>query len=75
MKDNDPLIYTTENATVLSLVTNDGRDDSVKMCNGIGTCDYSRGVCMCPDVSYNERFLIHANIYLRSTRDGDLMMT
>ena len=44
-----PTFYTTSNASdVLTLVTNDGRDDSVKLCNGIGKCDFSTGTCSCP---------------------------
>ena len=35
--------YSTANATsaVLSLTTSDGRDDHVKLCNGIGECDFT----------------------------------
>lgn len=35
----------TANASsaVLSLSTSDGRDDHVKLCNGIGRCDFSSG--------------------------------
>jgi len=35
-------------AAVLTIVTNDGRDDNMHVCNGIGSCDYRSGVCQCP---------------------------
>lgn len=44
--------FSSNNASVLTLSTNDGRDDNVKICNGIGTCDYRRGLCVCPFVRY-----------------------
>jgi len=37
-----------ESTSVLTLVTNDGRDDNMHVCNGIGSCDYGTGVCQCP---------------------------
>lgn len=42
--------YTTNSSQndPLRLVTNDGRDDHVKLCNGIGKCDFSTGICTCP---------------------------
>lgn len=46
---NMPEYYRTENTTnVLRIVTDDGRDDNVKLCNGIGSCDFSTGTCRCP---------------------------
>lgn len=46
---NQPDLYRTENTTnVLRIATSDGRDDNVKLCNGIGSCDYSTGNCRCP---------------------------
>lgn len=44
-----PDYYTTSNTSdILTLLTNDGREDSVKLCNGIGKCDFSTGFCTCP---------------------------
>eukprot|EP01033_Poteriospumella_lacustris_P009717 gene9717-6954_t len=42
--------YYRTNATYapLTLITHDGRDDHVKLCNGIGKCDFDTGVCTCP---------------------------
>ena len=37
-----------DEAGVLQLITNDGRDNNMHECNGIGSCDYSSGVCRCP---------------------------
>ena len=46
----NPSIFTASNttSTILSLKTHDGRDDNIKVCNGIGQCDYSTGQCVCP---------------------------
>ena len=46
---SEPANYRTENTTkVLKIISNDGRDDNLKLCNGIGTCDFSTGQCRCP---------------------------
>jgi hypothetical protein len=48
-----PSTYDTVNASdVLKLYTSDGRDDSVKICNGIGACDFKTGSCTCPYVRF-----------------------
>ena len=45
----DPKYYNTDNTTnVLRIETFDGRDDNLKLCNGIGKCDFSTGNCRCP---------------------------
>jgi hypothetical protein len=44
-----PAYYSTlDTVDVLRVVTDDGRDDNVKLCNGIGKCDFSSGQCACP---------------------------
>eukprot|EP00600_Ochromonadales_sp_CCMP1393_P008969 CAMPEP_0174963692 /NCGR_PEP_ID=MMETSP0004_2-20121128/5468_1 /TAXON_ID=420556 /ORGANISM="Ochromonas sp., Strain CCMP1393" /LENGTH=1166 /DNA_ID=CAMNT_0016212339 /DNA_START=204 /DNA_END=3703 /DNA_ORIENTATION=+ len=49
VKDKDPGIYSTSNTTnVLRITTDDGRDDNLKLCNGIGSCDFTTGQCNCP---------------------------
>ena len=41
--------YSTDNTSnVLYLSTADGRENSVQLCNGIGTCNFKTGVCDCP---------------------------
>mmetsp|Transcript_3943 Transcript_3943/g.6672 ORF Transcript_3943/g.6672 Transcript_3943/m.6672 type:complete len:1204 (-) Transcript_3943:99-3710(-) len=46
---NDENIFTTENFTqLMKIYSNDGRDDAVAECNGVGTCDYNTGTCECP---------------------------
>lgn len=44
-----PAFYDTVNGTVLSLevVVDDGRDDNLKICNGLGRCDWDKGTCDC----------------------------
>ena len=45
----NPSYFNSVNATkVLTLKTNDGRDDNMKVCNGIGQCDFATGNCLCP---------------------------
>ncbi len=34
--------------SLLTLTTNDGRDNNFHVCNGIGSCDYKTGMCNCP---------------------------
>lgn len=47
--NEEPSYYATTNTSgVLTLITNDGRDDHLKICNGVGRCDYSTGACTCP---------------------------
>jgi hypothetical protein len=49
MKANSETIYDTTNTSgVLRLITFNSNDDAVKVCNGIGECDFSTGDCMCP---------------------------
>jgi hypothetical protein len=44
-----PTYYSTNRtASVLKIVTNDGRDDKMKLCNGIGRCNFQTGICQCP---------------------------
>jgi len=51
-RGNKQIFYSTSNTTdVLTLSTSDGRDDNVKLCNGVGKCDFSSGTCSCPYVS------------------------
>jgi hypothetical protein len=45
---SNPALFSSSNASALSLTTSDGRDDHVKQCNGIGRCDFSSAVCACP---------------------------
>eukprot|EP01041_Mallomonas_annulata_P002290 gene2290-4453_t len=40
--------YDSANATVLTIVTADGRDDHVSPCSGIGRCNRNNGSCICP---------------------------
>ena len=48
-----PSIVNTFNTTgVLYMTYPDGRDDTLKLCNGIGTCDFDTGLCNCPHVRY-----------------------
>ena len=46
----NPSSFNSVNASskLLSLKTNDGRDDNLKICNGIGDCDFTTGTCLCP---------------------------
>jgi hypothetical protein len=48
--DQETPVYYSTNRTeaVLTLTTNDGRDDHVKLCNGIGRCNINTGQCTCP---------------------------
>ena len=50
----NPSTYNTLNATseYLNILTSDGRDDFLKLCNGVGKCDFSSGECKCPWVRY-----------------------
>lgn len=44
--------YSTLNTTdVLTLSTSDGRDDGAQVCNGLGSCNYTSGSCICAPVS------------------------
>jgi hypothetical protein len=46
---SSPTYFTSQNTTgVLKIISNDGRDDNLKLCNGIGKCDFSTGQCRCP---------------------------
>jgi hypothetical protein len=46
----ESIAYFSTNDTFapLRLVSDDGRDDHVKLCNGIGECDFTTGTCSCP---------------------------
>lgn len=47
--NKSPSYYTTSNTSnVLTLLSHDGRDDHVKLCNGIGYCNATTGTCECP---------------------------
>jgi hypothetical protein len=41
-------LHADNSGSILTLSTNDGRDDNVKMCNGIGKCNFDTAVCDCP---------------------------
>jgi hypothetical protein len=62
-----PTYYSTNRTEgILTLLTDDGRDDNVKLCNGIGKCDFSTGVCKCPpgwgfDAAYGVCGRYHVN--------------
>jgi hypothetical protein len=44
-----PMYYSTVNTTnVLTLGKVGFSDDDVKLCNGIGKCDFTKSVCQCP---------------------------
>ena len=44
--------YSTTNSTdVLTLTKNGGKEDTVKLCNGIGKCNTQTATCQCPYVS------------------------
>eukprot|EP01039_Chlorochromonas_danica_P005160 gene5161-5678_t len=68
-------VYDSTNTTaeVVYLVSNDGRDDHVKLCNGLGKCDFSTGVCSCalnwgPDANMGPC----AQYKYNTSRDGGL---
>jgi len=45
---HNPNVYSSVNTSnILTLITNDGRDDNIKECNGVGTCDPTTGTCTC----------------------------
>lgn len=47
--NGDLQYYSTNNTEdVLRVITNDGRDEHVKLCNGIGKCNFATGICECP---------------------------
>jgi hypothetical protein len=59
LESSHPYFYTSTNTSdVISLSVSDGRDDSVKLCNGIGTCNSASGVCSCPMVPSADTILI-----------------
>ena len=44
--------YSTDNTTnVLTITKNGGNEDTVKLCNGIGKCNFQTASCQCPYVS------------------------
>lgn len=43
-----PSTFSSTNTTILTLKTYDGRDEDVKICNGVGKCDFATGICSCP---------------------------
>lgn len=46
--DKSPEYYTTQNTSnVLRITTSDGRDDNLKLCNGVGSCNFATGQCAC----------------------------
>jgi hypothetical protein len=48
--EKNPTSFNTLNSTggILGIFTRDGRDDFLKLCNGVGTCDFDTGECSCP---------------------------
>lgn len=40
-------ISTADNEQVLTITSNDGRNENVKECNGAGVCNYETGLCQC----------------------------
>lgn len=44
-------IASTNDSNYISIISFSGQDSEMKICNGIGTCDYSSGQCICPYVS------------------------
>lgn len=54
VKGADKYFYDTVDITtdeVFTVLSDDGRNEGVKICNGVGTCDYSTGNCICDFVS------------------------
>lgn len=49
VKNKKPKYYSLSNTSnVLTLETDDGRNDNIKLCNGVGKCNFETGVCTCP---------------------------
>lgn len=70
--DQNNASYSSSNLTtgILNLLTHDGRDTNVAMCNGIGACNFETGVCQCPpgwgfDPNLGEcgRFLVNSSAW------------
>jgi hypothetical protein len=38
---------TNSSANILRITTRDGRDNNIKLCNGVGKCDFGSGSCTC----------------------------
>jgi hypothetical protein len=54
VKEKNPTEFDTRNSTngaLVGIVTPDGRDEFLKLCNGVGTCNFATGECSCPWVS------------------------
>lgn len=48
VKNHNPDVYDSRNrSTIMSVETDDGRDDYVKLCNGLGKCNFATGLCEC----------------------------
>jgi len=41
-------LSTADTATPLTISTNDGNSVNMKLCNGVGSCNFQTGVCKCP---------------------------
>ncbi len=60
-----------DTTSVLTLSTDDGRDDNVKICNGIGKCNYDTAVCECPHGwTYDATLGPCARVVVNNTRWG-----
>jgi hypothetical protein len=77
VSDNSLTVYTAPDDTsdpttrILSLFTSDGRDEGVKVCNGLGKCNSQTGKCECAFVSASSLFLATSTLFPNSShRDG-----
>lgn len=41
-------LSTYNTSAVLSISTNNGNSANIKLCNGVGACDFKTGICTCP---------------------------
>ena len=42
------MLSTADASLPLKITTNDGNSANVKLCNGVGRCDFTTGTCTCP---------------------------